>query len=171
VSTGFKEVLMSHEVWTMDMALFFSLTQFSASHAYGTQHWVTGNSKKIRHPPQLPWFWDNWQRSAGFRLAVRHHYWPYGNWPGNQPAGFANRHLLGLYQCTPLDILWQEQSACPSVKINAHELIDLFTGGTLDQGSSDFKKLRVKVMDNSRSYKYTVLKAFVVSARWFFYIM
>lgn len=44
------------------------------------------------------------------------------------------------------------------VNINAHELIDLVTGGTLDQDSPDFKKLRAKVMDNSRSYKSTVLK-------------
>jgi hypothetical protein len=46
------------------------------------------------------------------------------------------------------------------VNINAHELIDLVTGGMLDQDSPDFKRFRVKVIDNSRSYKSTVLKAF-----------
>jgi len=47
--------------------------------------------------------------------------------------------------------------------INAHELIDSVTNGTLDHDINDFRKLRTKVMENTRSYKNKVLGLVEVS--------
>jgi hypothetical protein len=69
-----------------------------------------------------------------------------------------------------LDRVIRWNSFLTHTAINAHEQIDSVTKGTVNQGTTEFMKLRQKVMENTRSYKNKVLGNFEVCISALLYV-